>query len=133
MKLREPDYGRLRELYVELEFHSLVKTTASAPQPESKSTRPATAYKTVDTIEGLEQFVSVARKAGQISVDIETLVDADSPQKNDPLRSKLVSLSIAVAPGEACYLPLGHVLQRDIQSDLLIDGLGGRAATDAPD
>jgi DNA polymerase-1 len=134
MKLREPDYSRLRELYVELEFHSLVKTTASpSPQPEAKSAKPATSYRTVDTIEDLDRFVCIARKAGQISVDIETLIDADSPQKSDPLRSKLVSLSIAVAPGEAYYLPLGHVLRRDVQSDLLIDAPGDRAATDGPD
>ena len=133
MKLRVPDYSRLRELYVELEFHSLVKATAQPLEPEAKSTKPATAYKTVDTVEDLERLVGIARKARQISVDIETLIDADSPQKSDPLRSKLVSLSIAVAPGEAYYLPLGHVLRRDIQSDLLIDAAGDRAATDAPD
>jgi DNA polymerase-1 len=133
MKLQAPDYSRLRELYVELEFHSLVKTTAQPLEPEAKSTKPATTYKTVDTVEDLERLVGIARKARQISVDIETLIDADSPQKSDPLRSKLVSLSIAVAPGEAYYLPLGHVLRRDVQSDLLIDAAGDRAATDAPD
>ena len=134
MKLREPDYGRLRELYVELEFHSLVKTTvAPSPEPESKTAKPTTNYKTVETIHHLQHAVEVARKAGQISINIETLIDADSPQRSDPLRSKLVSLSIGIAPGEAYYFPLGHVLRRDVQSDLLIDAPGDRAATDAPD
>jgi DNA polymerase I-like protein with 3'-5' exonuclease and polymerase domains len=49
------------------------------------------------------------------------------------MRSKLVSLAIATAPGEAYYFPLGHVLKRDVQSELLIDAPGDRAATDAPD
>ncbi len=134
MKLREPNYSRLRELYVELEFHSLAKTTvALSAEPESKAAKPATNYKTVDTIDELKRVVEAARRAGQISIDIETLIDADSPQKSDPLRSKLVSLSIGIAPGEAYYFPLGHVLRRDVQSDLLIDAPGDRAATDAPD
>jgi len=134
MKLREPDYSRLRELYVELEFHTLVKTTvAPSPEPESKTAKSTTIYKTVDTIDGLKNVVDIARKTGQISIDIETLIDPDSPQKSDPLRSKLVSLAIATAPGEAYYFPLGHVLKRDVQSELLIDAPGDRAATDAPD
>jgi hypothetical protein len=46
MKLREPDYSRLRELYVELEFHTLVKTTvAPSPEPESKTAKSTTIYK----------------------------------------------------------------------------------------
>jgi DNA polymerase-1 len=134
MKLREPDYNRLRELYVELEFHTLVKTAvAPSPEPESKTAKSSANYKTVDTIDELHRAVATARKAQQISIDIETLIDADSPQKSDPLRSKLVSLSIGVAPGDAYYFPLGHVLRRDVQSELLIDAPGDRAASDAPD
>ena len=134
MKLKEPDSARLRELYVELEFHTLVKTTALAEQQEQiTATSQATAYKVVDTLEELMRVVSIARKAGSISLDTETVINVDSPQKVDPLRSKLVAISIGVAPGEAYYLPLRHVPRRDVQSELLIEAAGDRAATDAPD
>jgi len=133
MKLREPDHGRLRELYVELEFHSLAKATTAPPQRETTAAKPQVSYRTIDTVDQLEQVVKTAREVGVISLDTETLIDADSPQKTDPLRSKLVSLSIAVAPGEAYYFPLGHVLRRDFQGDLLVDASGDRAATDAPE
>src|SRR5437764_14175156 len=67
-----------------------------------------------------------------ISIDTETLVDSGNPPRGDPLRSKLVSLGIAIAPAIAYYLPLGHVRRRNVQSELLIDAPGDRAATDAP-
>jgi DNA polymerase-1 len=134
MKLQEPDSNRLRELYVELEFHSLVKTTgAQPPQAQKEAARKELSYKTVDTIEELHRVVALARKAGRISLDTETLIDSDSPQKSDPLRSRLISIAIAVNPGEAYYFPLRHVLRRDVQNELLVDVPGDRAATDSPE
>jgi len=134
MKLQEPDSNRLRELYVELEFHSLVKTTGvQPPEEQKKAAKKELAYATVDTIDELERVVALARKAGRISIDTETLIDSDSPQKSDPLRSRLISIAIAVGPGEAYYFPLRHVLRRDVQSELLIDAPGDRAATDSPE
>jgi DNA polymerase I len=132
MKLREPDNSRLRELYVELEFHSLAKATGPAPQEQRAAVNSGASYKTVDSVEELQRVMALARKAGRISVDTETLIDSDSPQKSDPLRSRLVSVSISVGPGEAYYFPLRHVLRRDVQRELLVDSPGDRAATDAP-
>lgn len=132
MKLREVDSTRLRELYVELEFHTLVKTAMVQEQP-AMAVKFRVSYKTVDTIPDLQRVVELARKAGKISLDVETLIDPDSPQKVDPLRSKLVSISIGISTGEAYYFPLQHVQRRDVQSELLVDAPGDRAATDAPD
>ena len=132
MKLREPDMTRLRELYVELEFHSLAKSTIS-PQQQQTPIKRGVCYKTVDTLEELERFVTLARNAGRISLDTETLINVDSPQNTDPLRSKLISISIAVSAGEAFYFPFGHVPRRDVQSEFLVDAPGDRAATDSAD
>lgn len=137
LKLRGPDHNRLRNLFVELEFHVLAKAvpvSGAETQSVAEQTpvdKPVKNYRTVDSIDDVKNVVATARKAGTISIDTETLIDADSPQKSDALRSKLVSLSIAVAPGEAFYFPLGHVERRDFQNDLLIDAPGDRAATDA--
>ena len=133
MRLREPDHSRLRELYVELEFHSLAKGVEVPSQEQKETPPPETSYKTVDTIEKLHRVIAIARKAGRISLDTETLIDSDSPQKSDPLRSRLVSIAIATGPGEAFYFPLRHVPRRDVQSELLVDLPGDRAATDSPD
>jgi DNA polymerase-1 len=134
MQRRDPDNSRLRDLFVELEFHSLAKA-ATAPTPVAEPAvvvKGDVCYRTVDTITELQRVVALARKAGRISIDTESLLDPDSPQKTDPLRARLVSIAIAVAHGEAYYFPLRHVPRRDVQSELLIDAPGDRAATDAP-
>src|SRR6478672_5917511 len=133
LKARDADHDKLRDLYVELEFYGLVKPGTATTVIDQKKTTPkqTTSYRTIDSVGELEEVVKAAREAGRFSIDTETLINADSPQKTDPLRSKLVSLSIAINPGEAFYLPLGHVLRRDFQSDLLIDAAGDRSATDA--
>src|SRR5687767_680135 len=135
MRLQRPDTDRLRELFVELEFHSLAKSIGALPTStpqQAVAVKGEVSYSTVDTIAELERVVALARAAGTIAIDTETLLDPDNPQKTDPLRARLVSLAIAVAPGEAYYFPLGHVPRRDVQSELLIDAAGDRSATDAP-
>ena len=132
MRVREPDAGRLRQLYVELEFNTMARalgdvtgTAAAAPTPGASDTaahptRPETHYVTVDTIEALAAMIVRARHAPYIAVDTETVIDADSPQKVDPLRCSLVALSIAVGTGEAFYLPLRHRAVEPAQGNLLL-------------
>src|SRR5688572_14007418 len=114
-RLRQPDFARLRDLYVELEFHAQAKTAAAAvtTAPSTAGQQPAEApvesvpevsYRTVDTLEQLAAMIERARAAGTIAIDTETVVPSDSPLQVDPLRSALVSIAIATAPGEAWYL-----------------------------
>ena len=91
------------------------------PEATPEATRPTTHYVTVDTIPALERMVARARKAPYIAVDTETVIEPDSPQEVDPLRSILVAISIAVGPGEAFYLPLRHRVPQPVQGDLLLD------------
>src|SRR2546423_169256 len=130
LRLRAPDYPRLRDLFIELEFHSLAKDTAVQGQVEEKQAKLFN-YVTVDTIEGVKHAIARARQEKVISIDTEALVDSDSPQLADPLRSALISISIAVGEGEAYYFPLRHRLPRGGQGELLVDAPGDRSATDA--
>ncbi|MEO5905052.1 MAG: DNA polymerase I [Gemmatimonadaceae bacterium] len=137
MRVHEPDIARLRELYVELEFHSLVKNLPSttsgivAAAPAAVAERQPVSYTTIDTVEGLNVLIDRARSAGLIALDTETVLVSGGISKADPIRSILVSMSVAVAPGEAYYLPLKHKAQGDLQGELLIDGDGDRSPTDA--
>lgn len=133
MRVREPDTARLRQLFVELEFHTLARSLGdtvamyeAAAVPGIKEgvpevTRPTTNYQTVDTIPALERLIARARKAPYIAIDTETMIEPDSPQAADPLRSRLVALSIAIGAGEAFYLPLRHRAYEPAQGDLLLD------------
>jgi DNA polymerase-1 len=146
MRVREPDWARLRQLFVELEFHTLARSIGDAaaaaaavpplgtPEATAEVTRPATHYAIVDSIPALERMVARARKAPYVAVDTETVIVPYSPQKVDPLRSALVGLAIAVAPGEAFYLPLRHRRYQAEQGDLLLgaaEELGSEPGSDA--
>jgi len=122
MKVGAPDNAALAQLYVELEFHTFAKEAAGAV--EAPNVTATAKYRTVETAAEVERIVRKARKAKNIAVDTETVIDADSPSKIDPLRSRLVSLSLAVAPGEAYYFPFAHTDPASQQGELL----GGDAA-----
>jgi DNA polymerase-1 len=144
MRVREPDTARLRQLFVELEFHTLARSigdaaaaaaTAASPLPGApegvaETARPTTNYQTVDTIDGLARMIARARSAPYIAFDTETVPEPESPLPSDPRRSTLVGLSIAVAAGEAYYLPLRHRAMQPAQGDLLLGDAGETA--DAP-
>jgi DNA polymerase-1 len=73
-------------------------TTASAPAPQEAPFGP---YETVTTLDALRRWIAGARAAGVIGFDTETT-------GLDALKADLVGLSIATAPGRACYVPLRH-------------------------
>ena len=58
-------------------------------------------YETVVTLERLHHWIGRARETGKVCVDTETT-------SLDPMQAELCGISLAVAPGEACYIPCGH-------------------------
>ncbi|MBC9178998.1 DNA polymerase I [Pseudoroseomonas ludipueritiae] len=58
-------------------------------------------YETVTDLDSLNRWVEEARAAGTVALDTET-------DSLDALHAKLVGISLAIAPGRACYIPLGH-------------------------
>ena len=146
MRLDPPDVVALRDLFVELEFHTLARQLGDvAAAAAAASGRPAPVvaepegpkvrYETVDTVQALERLVRRARKVKHLAVDTETIPDPSVPagtSKVDALRSRLVGISIALAPGEAYYLPLAHRAWTPAQAELGLgadDGSGGQTVT----
>jgi DNA polymerase-1 len=133
LRVRPVDATRLRQLCVELEFTTLVKDIAPAPTPTDTAPR---SYSVVDSIQSLERLASRVCKARYIAINTGTVAEPGAPTNADPMRSRLVSLAIALAEGEAFYLPLGHREWQPTQppqGELLIDASGDRAPTDAPE
>ena len=143
MRVRGADSARLRQLFVELEFHALARSlgdavarevvaaSSGAPQGVPTATRPATKYITISTVAELEPLIARARSAPYIAISMEAMVEADSPQKADALRSIPIAISIAVGAGEAFYLPLRHRAPHPVQGDLLLEVIADDA--NAPD
>ncbi len=59
------------------------------------------AYTCVTTLSQLDDWIARATKAGVVGFDTET-------DSLEAVTAKLVGFSLAVAPGEACYVPLAH-------------------------
>ena len=76
---------------------------AAAPD-RSAILRPIdhSAYETVTTLERLDHWIARAREIGVVCVDTETT-------SLDAMQAGLCGVSLALAPGEACYIPCGHV------------------------
>ncbi|KAA5803799.1 DNA polymerase I [Alkalicaulis satelles] len=104
----DPDGERLVGFLRAMEFRTLTRRIEEAlgagPADETgDATAPIdrSAYKTVQTLEALDAWIARARAARVVAVDVET--DALSASA-----ARLVGVSLAVRPGEACYIPLGH-------------------------
>ena len=80
------------------------------------------AYVTVTTAKELEKWVARAHAPGIVCVDTETT-------SLDPMTANLCGVSLAVAPGEACYIPCGHRKGDGLSLDLSQAQDGGDAVT----
>jgi DNA polymerase I len=58
-------------------------------------------YETVTSLSVLKNWADAASEAGYIALDTET-------DSLDSMRANLVGVSLALAPGRACYIPLQH-------------------------
>jgi DNA polymerase-1 len=68
---------------------------------DSPADAPA-AYHLVQDMAALQSWIDEAFDKGVCAVDVETT-------SLDALRARLVGVSLATAPGRACYIPLAHV------------------------
>ena len=135
----DPDPAVLAAFLEKMEFRTLAKrigdgkagqaqpggiTVSATPSPEARALEPpkhgaidTTAYDCVQDVAALEAWIARCTAAGVIAFDTET--DALSASS-----AGLVGVSLATAPGTACYIPLGHAhegeggLQLDAPADL---------------
>ncbi len=118
LELREPDAEALLKFLSEMEFRTLTARVAerlgvappavvSAPASDAPAVpeQPAidlSGYEIVSDHAALDRWIAAIRDTGHVAIDTETT-------GLDEMRADLVGISLAVAPGKACYIPLGHV------------------------
>ncbi len=109
LTLQEPPHAPLAAFLAKHGFRSLLAKlgreveAAHAPVVEDA---PAVAfdhkkYECVTTLDRLDWWIAEATRRGTVAVDSETTA-------LDPVRAELVGLSLALEPGLACYVPVGH-------------------------
>lgn len=95
------------------------------PQARAKARQAAarntpfdrTKYVTIRTLPELKTWIARAHELGRVAIDTEAT-------SLDPMTADLCGFSLAVAPNEACYVPVAHKSG---------DGIGLFAAENAPD
>ncbi len=121
----EFDAPKLAAFLAQMEFTTLSRRVAGGERPEARPAvmppRPfnavetqaveaevvdTAAYACVTTEAALDLWIARAFEAGVVAFDTETdaLSSADA---------NLVGVSLAVAPGQACYIPVGHETEQD--------------------
>ncbi|HXF88593.1 MAG TPA: DNA polymerase I [Xanthobacteraceae bacterium] len=71
-------------------------------------------YETVRSLAQLERWIARAHETGMVAIDTETT-------SLDPMQAELCGFSLAVAPNEACYVPLRHRAEAGAGADTLFD------------
>ncbi|TXC73658.1 DNA polymerase I [Sphingorhabdus soli] len=93
------------------DFAAAIAGDGNAPKPGEASKPVAVVrehqpidrsqYETVTTEAALDAWIAEARHAGAVAIDTET-------DSLDCITGRLVGVSMATAPGKACYIPIGH-------------------------
>jgi DNA polymerase-1 len=99
------DADLLRQLYSELEFHSLLQRLERPEVTAPAEVAPAadTTFQLVTDLADVPRILEAVRAAPIVALDTET-------SDLDPTRADLVGLSLAVGEGRAWYLSFGHQL-----------------------
>ncbi len=108
MAVPEPDPDALRDFLEANAFKSLLARFPGGGTggPPATKTEAGTAetpaeYELVQDEAALKRWIAEAALAGEVAVDTET-------NSLDSMRANLVGVSLAIEPGRACYIPLGH-------------------------
>ncbi len=120
LMLGEPNRDRLRDLFLELEFHTLVREVA--PEAEERArVEETTSCELVSDPRRLANIAEQARRRGQLALELRG-------ENVSGLTAQPVGLAIAIEPGHVYYLPLAHRAPRR-SGELALEGSSeGRTA-----
>ncbi len=79
-----------------------VNYAPAAKDPETTPLPTKAHYELIQTVSALQGWVEEATRRGIVAVDCETT-------SLDQTRAELVGFSLSLEPGQACYVPVGHV------------------------
>ena len=130
LAVREPDRERMRELLLELEFHTLLERFPRSPAAGGAPLGEEDLdYRLVLDPAGVEEVVREARAQGGTALVVLTA----SP---DAMRGAIAGICLSASPGKARYLPLAHEPPLDLEMEPLAQAPGSAnnlPALDSPD
>ena len=134
LEVRDPDPDMLLPFLSQMEFRTIIRrvseglgveapavpeATAAAPEAEEVAQAPfPEEYVWIRTEAELSDWIARAVARGVVAVDTETTA-------LNEMQALLVGVSLALTPGEACYIPLAHKENAEadlFSSDALVEG-----------
>ncbi len=128
-KLKEIDKDKLFKFLREMEFNRLLSSAISKygePNFEgiknetiSKKTQNSINKKNYHLIKDpkeIDDWINEAEEVGEVAVDTET-------SSLNPHQADLVGVSLSSKIGKACYIPLGHKSQKNLNKELVLKKL----------
>jgi len=113
LELKSPEHTKLRHFLETQNFRSILSrlecqgTIQSKPALSDsipKTTSISANYHLITTLEDLQKWIDDAKFQGFVAIDTETT-------SLKALQAQLVGISLALAPGKACYIPLRHKIK----------------------
>ena len=120
LRVQPENHDELRSLFVRYGFKTWLKEYENIHSDSNENSAPISAqnnlgldsenlekrYESVTTPDQLKHWLEKITTADLTSFDTETT-------GLEPMHSELVGISLAIQPGEACYIPLKHMTNED--------------------
>ncbi len=128
-KLKEIDKDKLYKFLREMEFNRLLSSAISTyGEPNLEGIKNETVskeiqnsinkkdYHLIKDLKEIDNWINEAEKVGDVAVDTET-------SSLDPHQADLIGISLSSRIGKACYIPLGHKSQNNLNKELVLKKL----------
>ena len=128
-ELKEINKDKLYKFLREMEFNRLLSSAISVygePDFTNKISNKGTNQKQVSIdkknyhlitdLKNIDEWIREAEEVGEVAVDTET-------NSLDPHQAELVGISLSSKIGKACYIPLGHKSEKNINKNLVLNKL----------
>ena len=128
-ELKEINKDKLYKFLREMEFNRLLSSAISVygePDFTNEISNKGTNHKQVSIdkknyhlitdLKNIDEWIREAEEIGEVAVDTET-------NSLDPHQAELVGISLSSKIGKACYIPLGHKSEKNINKNLVLNKL----------
>ena len=115
--LREMEFNRLLSsaisVYGEPDFTNKISNKGTNQKQVSIDKKN---YHLITDLKNIDEWIREAEEVGEVAVDTET-------NSLDPHQAELVGISLSSKIGKACYIPLGHKSEKNINKNLVLNKL----------
>ena len=128
-ELKEINKDKLYKFLREMEFNRLLSSAISVyGEPDFTNERSNKSinhkqvsidkknYHLITDLKNIDEWIREAEEIGEVAVDTET-------NSLDPHQAELVGISLSSKIGKACYIPLGHKSEKNINKNLVLNKL----------